>query len=90
MSESRILGVAVFLSAALASPVFAQDGVIGPGSRYGLEPQPGPAYYGYGPGYYPGQYQAYGFAPSEQFYAVPWFERSRPGGRSTARRAPAN
>jgi hypothetical protein len=86
MTTSKILGVAVFLSAAFASPVFAQEAVIGPGSRYGLEPQPGPAYYGYGPGYY----RAYGFAPSERFSPIPWFERSRPGGRSTARRAPAN
>ena len=42
MTKIRALGAAVVLSAAIASPVFAQDvGVSGPGSRRGLEPSRG-------------------------------------------------
>jgi len=88
MTKSKILSVVVFLSAIFAAPAFAEEGVIGPGSRYGLEPQPGPIYYG--PGYYgPTYYHAYGFAPSGEYYPRSWLERSRPGGRSTARRSSA-
>ncbi len=53
MTRMRVLSAAVILSAAIATPAFAQDlAVPGPGSRYGLEPQPGPIYDGRG--YYGG------------------------------------
>jgi hypothetical protein len=43
MTKMRALSAVIILSAAVAAPVFAQDaGVLGPGDRYGLEPQPGP------------------------------------------------
>jgi hypothetical protein len=62
MTGMKILGAAAILSAAIATPVFAQDlGVTGPGSRYGLEPQPGPTYDGRG--YYGGP----------TFYSAPAF-----------------
>ena len=41
MIKMKALGAAIILSAAVATPVFAQDaGAIGPGTRYGLESQP--------------------------------------------------
>jgi hypothetical protein len=41
MSKMKALGAAIILSAAVATPVFAQDaGAIGPEARYGLELQP--------------------------------------------------
>ena len=42
MTKMKILSAVIILSAAVAAPVFAQ---IGPGSRYGLEPEPGSTYY---------------------------------------------
>jgi hypothetical protein len=42
MNKLKLLSVAAILAATVSSPVFAQEGVIGPGSRYGLQPQPGP------------------------------------------------
>lgn len=39
MTKTKILSAVIILSAATATPVFAQDGgPLGPGSRYGLEP----------------------------------------------------
>jgi hypothetical protein len=41
MIKMKALAAAIILSAVVATPVFAQDaGAIGPGNRYGLEPQP--------------------------------------------------
>jgi hypothetical protein len=41
MIKMKALGAAIILSAAVATPVFAQDaGAIGSGNRYGLESQP--------------------------------------------------
>jgi hypothetical protein len=41
MTKLKTLSAVVILSAAIAAPVFAQDGgSLGRGSRYGLEPQP--------------------------------------------------
>jgi hypothetical protein len=46
MTKTKVLSAVALLSAAIASPVLAQDaGVTGPGSRRGLEPQPWPYYY---------------------------------------------
>jgi hypothetical protein len=46
MTKMKTLSAVIILSAAVATPVFAQDaGVLGPGSPYGLEPQPGPTYH---------------------------------------------
>jgi hypothetical protein len=42
MTKMRILSAMIILSAAVATPVFAQ---IGPGSRSGLEPGPGTTHY---------------------------------------------
>jgi hypothetical protein len=43
MTKMRTLSAAIILSAAVATPVFAQDtGVRGPGSRYGLASQTAP------------------------------------------------
>jgi hypothetical protein len=84
MIKRKILSAAVTLSAVLAIPASAQDGVLGPGSRHGLEPQPGPTYYTRG------HYHEYGFAPFNESYPRSWLERSKSGGRSTARRPPAN
>jgi hypothetical protein len=43
MTKMKTLSAAIILSAAVATPVFAQDAdVRGPGSRYGLESQTGP------------------------------------------------
>jgi hypothetical protein len=43
MIKMKTISAVIFLSAAVATPVFAQDaGVRGPGSRYGLESQSGP------------------------------------------------
>ena len=42
MTKMKTLSAAIVLSAAVATPVFAQDaGVRGPGNRYGLEQQRG-------------------------------------------------
>jgi hypothetical protein len=47
MTKMKILSAVIILSAAVATPVFAQDaGVLGPGSGYGFRPQPGPTYHG--------------------------------------------
>jgi hypothetical protein len=53
MTKMKTLGAMIILSAAVATPVFAQDaGVRGPGSRYGLESQRGPTYHGRNRGAY--------------------------------------
>jgi hypothetical protein len=47
MIKMKALGAAIILSAAVVTPVFAQDaGAIGPGNRYGLEPRPVTTYRG--------------------------------------------
>jgi hypothetical protein len=47
MTKMKTLNVVIILSAALATPVFAQDaGMPGPESHYGFGPQPGPTYHG--------------------------------------------
>ena len=46
MTRMKTLSAALYISAAIASPVFAQDGgVLGPGSSNGLTPQPGQTYH---------------------------------------------
>jgi hypothetical protein len=46
MTNLRTLSAALILSAAIVTPVLAQDaGPIGPGSRDGLTPQPGATYH---------------------------------------------
>jgi hypothetical protein len=41
MIKMKALGAALILSAAIVTPVFAQDaGAVGPGNRYGLESRP--------------------------------------------------
>jgi hypothetical protein len=46
MTNLKTLAAIAVLSAAIATPALAQDfGVLGPGSRDGLTPQPGPTYH---------------------------------------------
>ena len=61
----KLLSTVAILAAAIATPAFAQEfAAIGPGSRHGLEPEPGPVYgQGYGPEY---NYDR-GYAPSTGF-----------------------
>ncbi len=59
MINLKLLGLAAALTSLVAAPAFAQEGgVIGPGSRYGLTPEP-PSYYQD----YQGSYPQSGFAP---------------------------
>jgi hypothetical protein len=47
MTRMKTLSAVIILSAAVATPVFAQDAsVLGPGSGYGFKPQRGPTYHG--------------------------------------------
>jgi hypothetical protein len=87
MTKTKRLSAVVILSVAIATPVLAQEeaGVLGPGSRNGLEPQPEPTYH-----YSRGLYYENGFAPFDEMHSRSWLERSKPGGRSTARRSPGN
>jgi hypothetical protein len=82
MTRRKMLSAVAILSGVIATPVFAQDGgVLGPGSRYGLEPQPGPLYYGRG--YYGGPvfYSAPAFfAPYAGYGYFGGRDRSRVGG----------
>ena len=45
MTRLKIIGAAALLSAAIATPVMAQEVIPGPGSRYVVQPQAGPTYY---------------------------------------------
>jgi hypothetical protein len=46
MTRIKTVSAALILSAAIATPAFAQDGgMLGPGSRNGLTPQPGQTYH---------------------------------------------
>jgi hypothetical protein len=91
MTRLKIVSAAALLSAAIATPVMAQEAIPGPGSRYGLEPQPGPTYYQnydepYGDGPVittPRYYRGDGF-----FYG--YRDHSRVGGRSSSLTPPAN
>jgi hypothetical protein len=63
MNKLKLLGAAAILAATVSSPVLAQQGVIGPGSRYGLQPEPGPTY--------DQGYQRNGFGPFDAGAAAP-------------------
>jgi hypothetical protein len=84
VTKTKMLTFLVILSTGVTTAAFAQNAILGPGSRYGLEPQPGPIYYGRG------YYHEYGSVPFEEAYSRSWLERSKPGGHSTARRVPGN
>jgi hypothetical protein len=73
MTQSRMLGAAVLLCATMATPVLAQEGVLGPGSRYGLEPQAGPLYH-----------RGYDALDAPRYYA-PWRNDFHYGGRHPSR-----
>ena len=45
MTSIRTISAIAIVSAVIATPVLAQEAIPGPGSRYGLEPQPGRTYY---------------------------------------------
>jgi hypothetical protein len=87
MSYLKTASVAVFLAAAMATPVLAQEAIPGPGDRYGLEPDPGQSYYrSYD------EFRAPMFAPSNQYYQGGrhfWRDPSRVGGRSPSRNPPS-
>lgn len=88
MTRLKIASAAVLLSAAIATPVLAQEVIPGPGVRYGFESRPGPTYYQsydeydaplvVGPRYY-----------RDDFY-YGYRDRSRPGGYSPSRNPAAN
>src|SRR5258708_27554466 len=74
MIKMKALGAAIILSAAVATPVFAQDaGAIGPRNRYGLESQPVTNYRGAFNRNFRGAYNQSG-AP---FYARPLANEER-------------
>jgi len=80
MTNEKTLSAVIIICATVATPVFAQDGgPLGPGSRNGLEPQPGPAYYDRGHAH------LNGFAPFDEGHVRHWLEKSKPGNHSTAR-----
>lgn len=60
MKRSNLFAAAAILSAVISAPLIAQaqemGGAMGPGSRYGLEPEPAPGYYG-------GPDAGYGYTP---------------------------
>jgi len=84
MTKLKTLAAVAMLSAAVASPVFAAGeqggGPIGPGSRDGLTPQPGPMYHGFSESL---------FSPSvchcDAMNRMDRRDRSRPRGFSTSR-----
>jgi hypothetical protein len=85
MTRIKTISAIAILSAAIATPVLAQDaGPIGPGSRYGLEPQPGPTYY-----------QSYGesdapfLAPRHYRHGFNGRDHSRVGGQSPSLKPPS-
>jgi len=80
MTNMKMLSTIVFLSTAVATPVFAQDGgVLGPGSRNGLTPQPGPTHQ------LRGHYRN-GFAHFKGMHRSSMASMSRPGGRPVSRK----
>ena len=93
MTNMKTLSAVIILSAAVATPVFAQDaGVPGPGSGYGFRPQPGPTYHGraYDRWNFRGAYDQ----SDGPFYATPYFgfggmDRSWVGGEDPSRRPPS-
>ena len=93
MTNMKTLSAVIILSAAVATPVFAQDaGVLGPGSGYGFRPQPGPTYHGraYDRWNFRGAYDQ----SDGPFYATPYFgfggmDRSWVGGEDPSRRPPS-
>jgi hypothetical protein len=86
MTNIKMLSAAVIL-AFIASPVFAGGqgaGPIGPGSRDGLTPQPGPIYHGFSESL---------FSPNaghrDTMNRMNRRDGSKPGGRSVSRRPPS-
>lgn len=78
MTKIKILG-AVAIVAALAAPVFAQDeGVLGPGSRNGLTPQPGVTHHV--------RSHHHWMRYRSSMASMDRTSRSRPGGQSVARK----
>ncbi len=81
MTNIKILSAVVLLSTAIAAPVFAQDGgVLGPGSRNGLTPQPGATHHLRG-------HHRNGFAHfNKGMHRSSMASMSRPGGRPISRK----
>jgi hypothetical protein len=85
MTKLRTLTAFAILSAAIASPVFAAHheggGPIGPGSRYGLTPQPRPTYHAYDQRGFHGAYNQWNVRTdsSDRDREPPWL-RSANGG----------
>jgi hypothetical protein len=99
MTKLKTLRAVIILSAAVATPVFAQDaGVLGPESGYGFRPQHGPTYHG--PTYHGRAYDRWNFRGAYDeldgpFYATPYFgfggmDRSWVGGEDPSRRPSAS
>jgi hypothetical protein len=94
MTKMKTPSAVIILSAAVATPVFAQDaGVLGPGSGYGFRPQPGSTYHdrAYDRWNFRGAYDQL----DGPFYATPYFgfggmDRSWVGGEDPSRRPPSS
>jgi hypothetical protein len=88
MTKMKLIGAVAFLSAVIAAPVLAQDegGVLGPGSRKGLTPQPGPTHH------LRGHHNRNGFAHFSKTmrYRSSMASSSRPGGEPVSRKPAGN
>jgi hypothetical protein len=91
MTRMKMLSAVIILSAAVGTPVFAQDAAVrGTGSRHGLEPQPGSrgAYNLLnGPSYVTSRTRD---RWNPQHYGIIEKDPSIPGGEDTTLRAPSS
>jgi hypothetical protein len=86
MTSIKTMSAVAILAAAIATPVLAQDaGVTGPGSRYGLTPQPGATYHhaqSYNQAYNMWNDSDAEFRRNKQNYGFSGRDRSRIGGEA--------
>ena len=86
MTKIKLIGAVAILSVAIAGPVLAQDeGVLGPGNRNGLTPQP-TIYHVRGHNYRNGYAHFRGMTR----YRSSMASSSRPGGQPISRNPAAN
>jgi hypothetical protein len=82
MTSIKTISAVAILATAIATPVLAQDaGVIGPGSRYGLTPQPGATYH-HAPAYNMWDGSDSEFRRNRENYGFSGRDRSRVGGEA--------
>jgi hypothetical protein len=88
MTKIKLIGAVAILSAAIVSPVLAQDeGVLGPGSRNGMTPRPGATHHLRGHHYY---HNGYAHFRGMTRYRSSMASSSRPGGQPISRNPAAN